>query len=225
MNKLTILVATTNPGKLAELTELLGKIAQQICWKTLADYPDLPAVAEDGSTFAENARKKALGYAKASGLLTLADDSGLVIDALGGQPGVRSARFAVGEDSSRTENPSEGGNVRLDRKSIDRLNYEKVLRLLKGVPSQQRTARFVCCLSLADTDRVLLEAQGTFEGLIAEKPVGENGFGYDPIFWLPSLNKTVAQLSSEEKNRISHRAQAVRNLKPLLEDFLKRFQA
>ncbi|MEJ5260795.1 MAG: RdgB/HAM1 family non-canonical purine NTP pyrophosphatase [Anaerohalosphaeraceae bacterium] len=213
LDKPAILVATTNPGKLAELTAMLGELAEQVLWKTLADFPHLLAVPEDGETFAANARKKALGYARGSGLLTLADDSGLVIDALGGKPGVHSARFAAEDYSIRGEHP--------DRKTIDRLNYEKVLRLLKGVPTQQRTARFVCCLCLADAEQVLLETKGTVEGFITEEPLGENGFGYDPIFWLPSLNKTAAQLPAEEKNRISHRAQAVRNFKPLLENLLR----
>jgi XTP/dITP diphosphohydrolase len=208
--KPAILVATTNPGKLAELTAMLGELAEQVCWKTLADFPGLPPVAEDGSTFAENARKKALGYAAAAGMLTLADDSGLVIDALRGQPGVRSARFAAEEAK---KNP--------DRKTLDRLNYEKVLRLLENVPAERRTARFVCCLCLADAENVLLETEGTFEGLITEKPLGENGFGYDPIFWVPALQKTVAQLTPQEKNQISHRAQAVHRFRPLLEQFLR----
>lgn len=213
--KPTILVATTNPGKLAELTAMLGELAEQVDWKTLADFPHLPAAPEDGDTFASNARQKALGYAEGSGLLTLADDSGLVIDALGGRPGIHSARFAAEEYSGKGESP--------DRKTIDRLNYEKVLRLLEGTPLEQRTARFVCRLCLADEKQVLLETEGTLEGYIAEKPLGENGFGYDPIFWLPYLSRTVAQLTAEEKNRISHRAQAVRRLKSLLEDFLRRF--
>jgi len=208
--KKIILLATTNPGKMAELTAMLGELAEQIHWKTLADFPHLPPIHEDGDTFAENARKKALGYAKAAGLLTLADDSGLVIDALAGRPGVRSARFA------------EQIPPNADRKTIDRLNCEKVLRLLQTVPPEKRTARFVCCLCLADDKQVLLEAEGTLEGQIIDKPIGENGFGYDPIFWIPSLKKTVAQLPPHEKNRISHRAQAVRNFKVLLEDFLQR---
>lgn len=213
LNKPKILVATTSPGKMKELVALLGDLADRVRWKTLADYPPLPAVQEDGQTFAENARKKALGYARATGLLTIADDSGLVIDALGGQPGVRSARFAE----------ETGKNA--DRKKIDRENYEKVLTLMKGIPESKRTARFVCHLCLADPNHVLLEVEGTFEGLITDKPLGENGFGYDPIFRVPSLNKTVAQLTAEEKNRISHRAQAVRMFKPLLEDFLQRLPA
>jgi non-canonical purine NTP pyrophosphatase (RdgB/HAM1 family) len=209
-NKLKILVATTNPGKMAELAALLGDLAERICWKTLADFADLPAVIEDGSTFARNAQKKALGYARATGLLTIADDSGLVIDALGGQPGVRSARFA---DEMRKNN---------NRKQIDRENYQKVLAMMKDIPEGKRTARFVCHLCLADEKQVLLQAEGTLEGNIAEQPMGDNGFGYDPIFWIPSLKKTVAQLDAEQKNRISHRADAAGKFKTIFRDFLQR---
>jgi XTP/dITP diphosphohydrolase len=194
-----ILVASTNPGKLKELREMLGG---DIEWVGLKDFPDIAEIEEDGKTFAENARKKALGYAKATGIWTLADDSGLVIDALGGQPGVQSARFA--------------GAKNKDRKTVDRKNFEKVLRLLKGVPKEKRTARFVCCLCLASPDGVLAETQGQLEGMIIDEPKGENGFGYDPIFWVPGLKKTVAQLTSEEKNAISHRGSAIRKLKPIL---------
>jgi XTP/dITP diphosphohydrolase len=176
-------------------------------WVGLADFPGIPEIEEDGKTFAENARKKAIGYAKATGLWTLADDSGLVIDVLGGQPGVKSARFAGAKDK--------------DRKIIDRKNIEKLLKLLKDIPKEKRTARFVCCLCLASPQRVLIETDGTLEGIIIDEPVGENGFGYDPIFFVPKLNKTVAQLTAEEKNAISHRGQAIRILKPQLEGLLK----
>jgi XTP/dITP diphosphohydrolase len=199
-----ILVASTNPGKLKELREMLDG---DIEWVSLSDFPNIGEIEEDGKTFAENARKKAIGYAKATGLWTLADDSGLVIDALGGQPGVKSARFA-------------GAKVK-DRKIIDRKNFEKVLNLLKNVPREKRSARFVCCLCLASSEKVLIETEGTLEGIIIDKPAGENGFGYDPIFFVPKLNKTVAQLAGEEKNAISHRGQAIRRLKPQLEGLLK----
>lgn len=204
-----ILVATTNPGKLEELSELLGDVATDIQWTSLRDFPTVDEVVEDGSTFARNAQKKALGYAKATGLWTLADDSGLVIDALDGQPGVISARFAADEC------PSD------DRKVLDKANYRKALHLLKNIPHPQRTARFVCHLCLANEKEVLLEATGTVEGMINNGPVGENGFGYDPIFYIPSLEKTAAQLQNHEKNKISHRGNAIKKLKPLLENLLK----
>lgn len=209
MNKPKILVATTNPGKMAELTALLGELADAIHWKTLADFADLPVVTEDGSTFARNAQKKALGYAKATGLLTIADDSGLMIDALGGQPGVRSARFADEVDKDA------------DRKQIDRENYEKVLLLMKDVPAEKRTARFVCHLCLADEKQVLLQAEGKVEGVITDKPAGDNGFGYDPIFRIPAEGKTAAQLDPDRKNKISHRADAAAKFKPILRDYLQ----
>jgi XTP/dITP diphosphohydrolase len=201
-----ILVATTNPGKVRELRAMLG---ERVEWKSLADFPGVGEVKEDGSTFAQNARKKATGYAKATGLWTLADDSGLVVDALGGAPGVNSARFSG-------ERPQGA-----DRKVLDRRNMEKLLSLLEGVPMAKRTARFVCCLCLASRERVLIETQGTLEGLIAETPVGTGGFGYDPVFLVPELGKTVAQFGDEEKNAISHRGNAMRKLKPLLDELLR----
>ena len=201
-----ILVATTNPGKVRELRALLGGDVE---FMSLADFPAVGEVVEDGATFAENARKKAAEYARATGLWTLADDSGLVVDALGGAPGVQSARFSG-------EKP-EGE----DRGLIDHRNMAKVLALLEGVPREKRTARFVCCLCLAGPEKVLVETQGTLEGLIAEQPVGTSGFGYDPIFLVPELGKTVAQLTPEQKNGISHRGHAIRKLRPLLGELLK----
>ena len=176
-------------------------------WVSLADFKDITEIKEDGQTFAENARKKALGYAKATGLWTIADDSGLVIDALGGKPGVKSARFS--------------GCKEPDRTLLDRKNMAKVLKLLKDVPKEERTARFVCHLCLASPEKILIETEGALEGFIAESQIGENGFGYDPIFFVPSLNKTVAQLSREEKNKISQRGNAIRKLKPLLKSLLE----
>ena len=200
-----ILVATTNPGKTAELRAMLDADVQ---WLSLADFEGITEIEEDGATFAENARKKALGYAKMTGLWTISDDSGLVIDALDGAPGVKSARFC-GEEIK-------------DRRLLDHENVVKVLGLLEDVPKEQRAARFVCCLCLARPEKVLIETQGTLEGFIAEKEVGESGFGYDPIFFVPHLNKTVAQLTADGKNAISHRGSAIRRLKPLLNEFLEK---
>ena len=177
-------------------------------WKSLADFPGVREVKEDGATFAENARKKAIGYATATGLWTLADDSGLVVDALGGAPGVNSARFS-GERAKGA-----------DRKVVDQRNMEKLLSLLQGVPTEKRTARFVCCLCLASPEKVLIETQGALEGLITEQPAGTGGFGYDPVFLVPQLGKTVAELGEQEKNAISHRGNAMRKLKPLLDELL-----
>jgi len=177
-------------------------------WLGLSDFEGIGEIPEDGLTFAENARKKALGYAGATGLWTIADDSGLVIDALDGAPGLKSARFS-GEKRKGE-----------DRTLIDHRNITRVLELLKGVPEEKRTAKFVCRLCLAEPDGILLETEGTLQGLITEKEIGENGFGYDPIFFVPHLNKTVAQLTREEKNAISHRGNAIRELKPLLDKLL-----
>lgn len=204
--KQKILVATTNPGKLKEFSEMLGDVGAEIQWVCLKDFPGLAEVVEDGSTFACNAQKKALGYAKATGLLTLADDSGLVVDALDGQPGVLSARFAADECPSA------------DRKELDKANYQKVLKLLHNVPEPQRTARFMCCLCLANPKEILMEADGTVEGVINHAPAGNNGFGYDPVFYIPALGKTAAQLENHEKNEISHRGNALRKLKSLLQN-------
>jgi XTP/dITP diphosphohydrolase len=209
-----ILVATTNPGKIAELRAMLDLAVQ---WVGLSDFTGVGEIEEDGTTFAENARKKALGYAKATGLWTLADDSGLVVDALGGEPGVKSSRFSGEQLKGDEESCSPAVQ---DRSLIDHRNMAKVLTLLKRVPKEARTARFVCCLCLASTEEVLVQTRGTLEGLIAEKEIGQNGFGYDPIFFVPSLNKTVGQLTPEEKNAISHRGEAIRKLKSMLEELL-----
>jgi XTP/dITP diphosphohydrolase len=203
--KKEILVATGNPGKIVEIRAMLDA---DVRWLGLADLPPMEEIAEDGTTFAENARKKALGYAQSTKLWTLADDSGLVVDALDGAPGVKSARFSG-------EKPKDA-----DRTPIDHRNIAKTLELLKDVPQEKRTARFVCRLCLASPERVLIETEGTLEGLITDREIGKNGFGYDPIFFVPHLKKTVAQLTAEEKNAISHRGNAIRKLKPLLDELL-----
>lgn len=202
----TILVATTNQGKVRELRAMLGDAVE---WRTLADFPQANEVEEDGTTFAENARKKATEYARATGLWTLADDSGLVVDALDGAPGVKSARFS-GDVPPGT-----------DRKIIDQRNIARVLALLEGIPAEKRTARFVCHLCLASPEKVLVETQGTVEGIIVDERAGENGFGYDPVFFVPSLGRTVAQLPDGEKNAISHRGHAIRKFIPLLNEILQ----
>ena len=198
-----ILVATTNRGKISELKAMLGGSFELV---GLSDFDNIAEVEEDGETFTENARKKAIGYAKATDCWTIADDSGLVVDALGGEPGVRSARFSGAKANNRG--------------LLDRRNMAKVLLMLESVAAEKRTARFVCHLCLAKPGEVLIKAEGTLEGLIAEEQAGENGFGYDPIFFVPGLGKTVAQLTAEQKNAISHRGNAIRRLKPLLESLL-----
>ena len=207
--KRRILLASTNPGKLAELSKMIGSRRDDIDWVCLNDFPGICEVVEDGRSFAENAQKKAIGYAQETGLWTLADDSGLVIDALHGEPGIYSARYAAEECSSH------------DRKDIDVANYQKVLSNLNDVPDANRTARFVCVLCLGSPEGILLETEGTVEGVINHAPRGNNGFGYDPIFYLPWLDKTAAELTYQQKNLISHRGHAIAKLKPLLDELLR----
>jgi XTP/dITP diphosphohydrolase len=203
--KQKILVATTNPGKLAEIRSMLDLDVQ---WVSLSDFEDIGEVVEDRETFAQNAAKKACEYAKMTGCWTLADDSGLVIDALDGAPGIMSARFS-GE-------PEPGQ----ERGLIDHKNIAKVLRLLEGVPAERRTARFVCCLCLASPKKILLETKGLLDGKITEEQIGQGGFGYDPIFYVDQLKRTIAQVSRQEKNAISHRGNAIRKFKPMLAELL-----
>ena len=182
-----IVVATGNIGKLQELETMLGPLGVEI--KSLADYPDIPEVVEDGETFAENAAKKARVVAGATGEVALADDSGLEVDFLDGAPGVYSARFA-GEEKD------------------DRANNEKLMRLLEGVPPEKRGARFRCVVALALPGGRVVTTEGACEGVIVDRPRGEGGFGYDPLFYVPRLGKTFAQLDMSEKNLISHRGKA-----------------
>lgn len=170
---------------------------------TLDDVGEPPAEPmEDALTFAGNARIKALAYARATGIRCLAEDSGLEVDALGGAPGVHSARYS-GAEGNRAER--------------DAANNEKLLRELSGIPRTERTARFVCALCLADPDgTIVAETRGTYEGIIADAPRGSNGFGYDPLLWLPDAGRTSAELSPDEKNARSHRGAAVRQMAALL---------
>ena len=196
-----LVIATTNRGKLTELNEMLAFYAVSL--GDLSDYPNLTEAPEDGATFAENALQKALHYAGLIDCAVMADDSGLEIDALDGAPGVYSGRFAVSTAAER-----------------DRANNQKVLELLGKIPPEKRTGRFRCSLCLARGDRVLFETDGYVEGLIIETPRGNNGFGYDPIFFLPQYNRTIAELPAEQKNAISHRGRALQKLMGYLEPFL-----
>ncbi|MFC1881763.1 XTP/dITP diphosphatase [Thermodesulfobacteriota bacterium] len=191
MNELlTLVIATGNPGKTAEIRGLLTGFPINI--KNLDDFGPIPPVDEDGDTFDENAYKKASFVSKILGLPALADDSGLVVEALGGAPGVYSARYA-GENATDTQ------------------RYTKLLEEMKGHTNRQ--AAFECVLSLAVPTGAALTYEGRCEGLIAEKPSGDCGFGYDPVFYYPPLKKTFGQLSREEKSRISHRGKALGELK------------
>ncbi|MHC4662084.1 MAG: XTP/dITP diphosphatase [Planctomycetota bacterium] len=191
-----ILIATRNQGKLREIGKLLEGMPYDVTSPN--DIPGLPDVLEDGLTFEENAKKKAAALAAASGLLTLADDSGLMVDALGGAPGVFSARYA-GEPVN------------------DKANCRKILDNLDGVPQDKRTARFVCVIAGAAPDRLLFTVRGECEGVIINEPRGENGFGYDPVFFFSPKGRTFAQLHMDEKNIVSHRAKALSLAKVELE--------
>ena len=192
----TLLIATTNRHKLEEFQTIFTGLSYQLL--SLNDIQLAMDVEETGTTFRENAELKALMYARASGLLSLADDSGLEIDALNGAPGVYSARFA-GVDTSYEER--------------FRLIFEK----LHGLPPSRRTARFRCVITIAEPSGLYQSVDGVIEGVITEEARGVHGFGYDPIFLVPSLGKTTAELLSEQKNQISHRAQAGRRARSLLE--------
>ena len=195
----SILFATTNPGKLREVRAALAGLPLELA--PLTDYPDLPEAIEDGVTFEDNAKLKALHFASLVGGWTLADDSGLEIDALGGAPGVHSARYAgPGRD--------------------DAANNAKLIAELAGCPPEKRTARFRCVLALARPGEICLTVEGKVEGVIVDEAAGKNGFGYDPHFLVPSLGATMAQLAPERKNQISHRGTAVRALRPALERLL-----
>jgi XTP/dITP diphosphohydrolase len=190
-----LLVATNNPGKVREYEALLRGLPLTLTYPAQEGI-DIE-VKETGSTFAENARLKATAYAKASGLLTLADDSGLEVDALGGEPGTRSARYA-GQGAS------------------DEDRYRLLLSELEGVPWERRTARFRCVIAVARRPGEVHTAEGTCEGVIAFEPKGEHGFGYDPVFYVPEHGQTMAELEPEVKNRISHRARAAEGARRIL---------
>ena len=192
---LRLLVATTNAHKVNEIRGLLAGIPVELT--TLAQWPDVDAPEETGSTFEENARAKARYYAAATGELTVAEDSGLEIDALGGRPGVESARFG-GADTPYPE------------------KFALIYRALADRGAVDSAARFVCALVLADRDRILFETRATVEGRIAPAPKGTGGFGYDPIFFYPPYGQTLAE-AGERKADVSHRGQAVRALRAFLE--------
>lgn len=195
----SIIAATGNPGKLREIMRVLSSLNVSV--SGLDRRQEIPPPEENGTTFAENARTKALYYARKTQELCLADDSGLVVDAIDGRPGVHSARFAA-------DHCPPGA----DRTVIDRANNEKLLTLLKTMPQKERAARFVCHLALADQAGIVLESHGTIEGTIIDTPAGHNGFGYDPIFFVTEMGCTTAQLPLDQKNLISHRGKALREL-------------
>jgi XTP/dITP diphosphohydrolase len=191
-----LLVATSNPGKVREIAQILDGVPVELVG--LDAFPAVSPPAETGCTFAENARQKALYYAEASGMIAVAEDSGLEIDALGGDPGVHSARF--------------GGMV-----GAYPGKFEIIFQRLRGRGALDSTARFVCALAVAHERHLLFEARGVVEGRITDRPRGTGGFGYDPIFFYPPFGKTLAELSEEQKAGVSHRGQAFRELRRFLE--------
>ncbi len=194
MNK--VILATRNKGKIKEFMTLLAPFPIQPI--SAYDLTEPIEVVEDAHTFVGNAEKKALAYLKHTGLPALADDSGLAVDFLDGKPGVHSARFA-GDNATDAEN-----NI-------------KLINLLDGVPAEKRTAQFTSAIALALPDGQLHTVEGKCHGIITREQTGDRGFGYDPLFFVPEINKTYAQMDDEQKNRISHRAIAIQKLRRILE--------
>jgi len=190
-----IVLATNNKDKIREIKRILSSLQAEIL--TLEDFPGFPKVEETGKTLEQNAILKAESIYQFTGLPSVADDSGLEVDALGGAPGVLSSRFA-GEHCSYQD------------------NNRKLLTLMRNIPWEKRKAKFVCVVALAIDHDHIVTVRGEVYGIIALEERGANGFGYDPVFYLPQLNKTFAQLSLEEKNEISHRAQAFQKAKELI---------
>jgi XTP/dITP diphosphohydrolase len=195
-----LLVATHNQGKVKEFAEMLADL--EVAWLSLADVGVTQDVEETGETFRDNAILKAQAYAQETGLLTLADDSGLEVDALGGQPGVYTARYG-GKGLSHAD------------------RYRLLLANMRQVVTADRTARFRAVIVLAQPDGTIVgEAEGVCQGMIATEPAGEGGFGYDPVFYLPERGMTMAQVGSAVKHQISHRGQALRKIEPILRSLL-----
>ena len=188
-----LLVATTNPGKIREIAGILDSLAVELV--SLSEFPHVEEPEETGTTFEENARLKALYYHRATGLPSVADDSGLEIEALGGAPGIHSARWE-GTDYS--------------------IKFHKIYELLDARNARGSRARFVCRLALADNGRIAFESEGVIEGTIADEPRGDKGFGYDPIFFYPPLGRTTAELDRGLKATVSHRGKAFAQLREYL---------
>jgi XTP/dITP diphosphohydrolase len=191
-----LLVATTNPNKVKEIRRVLDGANVEVI--TLEGWPDLVAPEETGRTFEDNARLKATYYARATGQVTVAEDSGIEIDALGGVPGVESARYA-GEETSYPE------------------KFARLYAALDRTGTRDSAARFVCALAMASPDAILFEARGVIQGRVAHEPAGSGGFGYDPFFFYPPYGRTLGQVTPEEKLAVSHRGQAFRKLRDFLQ--------
>ncbi len=197
---LKLIVATRNRGKLAEIRSILADLPYSIL--EMGEVEFYNEVEETGDTFLENSLIKAKTIARLTGYFTIADDSGLEVAFLGGKPGVHSARYAGPQ-------------------STDEENYEKLLRELTGVPREKRRAAFRCVMVLAAPSGRWVASVGSCHGEIASQPRGNYGFGYDPVFFVPDFNRTMAEIPPEEKNRISHRARALAKMKTLIDDFIK----
>jgi len=203
MKQIDLVVATRNKKKLKEIRELLADYP--FCITSLADYRRLPAIVEDGRTFADNAKKKALTIASALNKLTLGEDSGLEVDALGGRPGVYSARYS-GENAT------------------DERNNKKLLEELKGVCRLKRKARYVCSVALADGNGLVGVVEGYCSGRIAFEEKGSAGFGYDPLFLIPKYNKTFGELGEKIKHTMSHRSKALKKARSLIAAYQKSYR-
>jgi XTP/dITP diphosphohydrolase len=190
-----VLIATTNPSKLREIRRILGEAP--VALKTLADFPGIEAPEETGTSFAENARQKAFYYARATGIATLAEDSGFEVDALNGEPGIYSARY-LRENASYVE------------------RFDDIFRRVRESGVADLSARFVCALAVAKGEDILFETHAAVEGQLANAPAGSNGFGYDPVFFYPPYGKTFGEVSDEEKTAVSHRGQAMRAFRDYL---------
>jgi len=196
-----LLVATLNPGKLKEIQLFLESLCIPLL--SLKVLPDVEPALEEGTTFEANARQKACYYSQFGKGLTIADDSGLIVDALNGEPGVYSARYVSDQATDKERN-------------------ERILSQMGDIPESQRSARFECCIALAQEGQVLEIYRGTLEGFICREPRGQKGFGYDPIFEVPKLNQTLAELDPQQKLNISHRGQALEKVNIALQDWMLR---
>lgn len=193
----TVIIASGNQGKLKEFKELMKDLAVEV--KSLKDFPEIGDIEENGTSFAENAYIKAKAVYEATGCLSIADDSGLEVDALDGAPGIYSARYA-GENKD------------------DKANNEKLLKEMDAVPNEKRGAQFHCAIVAIDKEGRRYDAEGIVRGEILRVPQGDNGFGYDPLFYIEEFGRTTAELSMDEKNKISHRGKAVRQIVDILKE-------
>ena len=200
MEKIEVVIATRNVGKIREIQAILAPLGLKVV--SLSDFPEIPEIIEDGQTFEENAVKKAVAVARLTGRIAIADDSGVLVDALQRRPGIFSARYA-GE------------------KATDAERYQKLLQEMSCIPEEKRGAAFVCAIAVSSPRGKAETVEGQCHGEIAFAPQGSHGFGYDPVFYLPELGKTMAEVNPEVKNQISHRARALEKLKQLLPKFLK----